>query len=95
MYVLDTPWDLALASLAATLRLTYAIDGMAIYFGPDRTATLPLDHIPARVVSRWELSERRLDKLGADDLRLAGKHRQRRYRLSLYTPLDDRHRERW
>jgi hypothetical protein len=71
MYVLDTPWDLALVSLAATLRLPYAIDGLAVYFGPDRAATVPVDNI-TRVVSRRELSERRLDKLGADDLRLAG-----------------------
>jgi hypothetical protein len=72
MYVLDTPWDLAFASLVATLRLTYSIDGMALYLGPDRANTLPLDKITTRVVLRRELSVRSLDKLGADDLRLAG-----------------------
>jgi len=72
MYVLDTPWDLALASLVATLRLPYAIDGMAVYFGPDRAAAVPIEKLPRVVSRRGELSERSLDKLGADDLRLAG-----------------------
>ena len=72
MYVLDTPWDLAMASLVATLRLPYSIDGMAVYFGPDRASTVPIEKVPTRPVSRRELSVRSLDKLGADDIRLAG-----------------------
>lgn len=72
MYVLDTPWDLALASLVATLRLPYSIDGLTVYFGPDRANTVPVDKFPTRIVSRRELSVRSLDKLGADDIRLAG-----------------------
>lgn len=72
MYVLDTPWDLAMASLVATLRLPYTIDGMAVYFGPDRANTVPIEKVPTRSVSRRELSVRSLDKLGVDDIRIAG-----------------------
>jgi len=70
MYVHEAPWDLVLASLVSTLQLTYSIDGMAVYFGPDRAATVPLEKI-TRAPSRRELIERNLDKLGAEDLRLA------------------------